>query len=92
MCQSSFINFPPTLKNESTLVTSMLYAYKGLPMGAGTSPGLACRHGMGFLCALKTKCDAVFKGEGKANCCWTSFTDLGFDAEKWYGSTLHYED
>jgi hypothetical protein len=72
-------------------VTKTLYAYKGLPMGAGTSPGLACRYGLAFLRALKAKYE-VFQGKGEANCWWTGFTDLGFDPVKGYGFTLNSND
>jgi hypothetical protein len=91
-----FYQFPTHPDDQKYLgllhpVTDTLYAYKGLPMGAGTSPGLACRYGLAFLRALKKKF-AVFGGKGKANCWWTGFTDLGFDPAKGYGFTLNSAD
>jgi hypothetical protein len=91
-----FYQFPTHPDDQKYLgllhpLTGILYAYKGLPMGAGTSPGLACRYGLAFLRALKLKFD-VFKGKGQANCWWTGFTDEGFDPSKGYGFTLTSND
>jgi hypothetical protein len=91
-----FYQFPTHPEDRKYLgllhpVTNVLYAYCGLPMGAGTSPGLACRYGLSFLHALKTRFDE-FKGEGKANCWWTGFTNLEFDPEKGYSFTFESDD
>jgi hypothetical protein len=72
-------------------ISGILYAYRGLPMGAGTSPGLAGRYGLGFLRILKAKFD-TFQGDRKANCWWTGFSELGYDPKLGYGFVLQGRD
>jgi hypothetical protein len=91
-----FYQFPTHPNDQKYLgllhpITNILYAYKGLPMGASPSPGLACRYGLAFLCALKSKF-AEFQGKGEANYWWTGFTELGFDPALGYGFTLQSDD
>jgi hypothetical protein len=91
-----FYQFPTHPEDQKYLgmlhpVTNVLYAYKGLPMGAATSPGLACRYGLSFLRALKARFE-VFQGKGEANCWWTGFTEKGFDPALGYGFTLQSDD
>ena len=68
-------------------ISGHMYEYHGLPMGSGNSPAIACRIGQGFLRMLRDRYK-IFQGEGKANCYWTAFTDLGYDPEKGYGFTM----
>ena len=72
-------------------ITGLMYEYHGLPMGSGNSPAIACRIGQGFLRMLRERYK-IFQGEGKANCYWTAFTDLGYDPEKGYGFTMENRD
>ena len=52
--------------------------YTGLPMGSGSSPGLAGRFGLGFVRMLK-ELGADFSGEARNNCWWSSLTYEGYD-------------
>ena len=61
-------------------ISGSMYEYHGLPMGSGNSPAIACRIGQGFLRMLRERF-RIFQGEGKANCYWTAFTELGYDPE-----------
>eukprot|EP00956_Cyclotella_meneghiniana_P001836 scaffold2011_cov26-Cyclotella_meneghiniana.AAC.6 len=66
-----------------------MFAYYGLPMGGGNSPGVACRGGEAFL-RLVRESHHLFRGTASANCwCWTGFqNDGGYDPRKGYGYNL----
>jgi hypothetical protein len=72
-------------------VTGIMYAYGGLPMGAGSSPCLAGRYGLSFLRLLRERC-ALFQGEPRANCYWTGFSEQGYDPRLGYGFILESAD
>jgi hypothetical protein len=72
-------------------ITGVLYVYRGLPMGGGSSPGLAGQYGLSLLRLLREKCK-LFQGEAKANCWWTGFSETGFDPKLGYGFILHTKD
>jgi hypothetical protein len=72
-------------------VTRIMYAYGGLPMGAGSSPCLAGRYGLSFLRMLRERC-ALFQGEPRANCYWTGFSELGYGPRLGYGFVLQSRD
>ena len=65
--------------------------YCGLPMGSGSSPGLAGRFGLAFVRRLKEQGPSYVKS-ANPNCWWTSFTDDGFDPHLGYGFSLHGQD
>ena len=44
--------------------TGILYWYTGLPMGSGSSPGLAGRYGNAFIRKLTTECPAFMETDG----------------------------
>lgn len=72
-------------------VTQVLYAYFGLPMGAGSSPGLANKYGLAFLRLIKQEC-SLYQGTGRANCWWTGFSELGYDPDLGHGFILETAD
>ena len=87
-----FYNFKTKAAEQQWLgtihpITEIMYEYYGLPMGSGNSPAIACRIGQGFLRMLRSQ-HACFQGEGKANCYWTGFQELGYDPNKGYGFTM----
>jgi hypothetical protein len=67
--------------------TGVMYAYGGLPMGAGSSPCLAGRYGLSLLRMLRQQCK-LFQGTPRANCYWTGFSETGFDPTLGYGFIL----
>lgn len=72
-------------------ITQILLEYRGLPMGSGNSPALACRYGLAFLRVLREQ-HAIFRGEPKANCWWSGFTGLGYDPNLGYGILMQRSD
>jgi hypothetical protein len=72
-------------------ITGVLYVYRGLPMGGGSSPGIAGKFGLSLLRLLREQCK-LFQGEPKANCYWTGFSEVGFDPKLGYGFILQAKD
>jgi hypothetical protein len=72
-------------------VTGVLYVYRGLPMGGGSSPGIAGQFGLSLLRLLRENSE-IFQGEARANCWWTGFSETGFDPKLGYGFVLHAKD
>lgn len=70
-------------------IMQALLAYFGLPMGSGSSPGLASRYGIAFLRRLRETYPHLFGGVLRPNCFWTGFTPgLAYDPSKGYGYYL----
>jgi hypothetical protein len=72
-------------------ITGVLYYYRGLPMGGGSSPGLAGQYGLSLLQLLQEK-RRLFQGEGSPNCWWTGFSKTGFEPGLGYGFILTAKD
>lgn len=72
-------------------ITGELYAYRGLPMGGGSSPGITGQFGLSLLRLLREQC-SLFQGTPKANCYWTGFSETGFDPKLGYGFILQAKD
>ena len=66
-------------------------AYTGLPMGSGSSPGLAGRFGLSFVRLLREK-GGMFTRKLRANCWWSSLTEDGYDPDLGYGFSLVASD
>lgn len=72
-------------------ITQALYTYFGLPMGAGSSPGLATKYGLAFLRLLRQESE-LYQGEGRANCWWTGFKHQGYDPDLGHGFIFTTKD
>ena len=72
-------------------LTGEHYAYTGLPMGSGSSPGLAGRFGLSFVRMLREQGE-MFTHSAHENCWWTSLTEEGYDPTLGYGFRLHSRD
>ena len=66
-------------------------AYTGLPMGSGSSPGLAGRFGLAFVRMLQ-ELSSDFSNEARLNCWWSSLTCDGYDPSLGHGFSLHQVD
>lgn len=56
-------------------------------MGSSSSPAFASRVGNSFLCRIQQKF-GTYSGVGTANCFWSSFEELGYNPDHWYGFIL----
>jgi hypothetical protein len=75
-------------------ITGVLYHYRGLPMGGGSSPAIAGQYGLALLRLLREQCK-LFQGtdgKGTANCWWTGFSETGFEPGLGYGFVLIGKD
>lgn len=72
-------------------ITQKLYIWTGLPMGSGSSPGLAGRYGQAFVRMLVER-SKMFASTSRANCWWTSFREEGYDPTRGYGYSLERSD
>ena len=91
-----FHNYPTHREDRPYLglihpITSILYAYYGLPMGSANSPATSGRGGNSFMRSLRERF-AIFSGIGQANCYYSSFEGLGFDPKLGYGFILRTKD
>ena len=66
-------------------------AHEGLPMGSGSSPGLAGRFGLAFIRMLKEQ-GRMFASNRTPNCWWTSLTETGYDPSQGYGFAVTRAD
>jgi hypothetical protein len=77
---SKFFHQFSTVENERKWLgmrhpkSDKLYRYTGLPMGSGSSPGLAGRYGNAFIRKLRTECPAFREENGATvNTWWQQF-------------------
>ena len=66
-------------------------ACEGLPMGSGSSPGLAGRFGLSFVRLLRER-GGMFERRLRANCWWSSLTCDGCDPKLGHGFSLTSRD
>jgi hypothetical protein len=71
--------------------TGELLVWYGLPMGSGSSPGLACQYGLSILRLLKEN-GPVFQKHAKANCWWTGFKEEQYDPVLGHGFSFARND
>ena len=71
--------------------TGKNYVWHGCPMGTGTSPGIAGRHGLAFVRLLREHGRLYQKG-AHPNCWWTGFREEGYDPNLGYGFSYFRED
>ena len=91
-----FYQFPVRMEDQKYFgvihpVTGQHLLYTGLPMGSGSSPGLAGRFGLAFVRMLKETC-GVFERSARVNGWWSQLTDEGYNPTLGYGFSLHSQD
>ena len=72
-------------------VTGVMCAWKGCPMGSGSSPGLAGRCGLAFV-RLPRERSHWFAARAGPNCWWTSLRDEGCNPDRGHGFSLERAD
>ena len=91
---SKFFYQFPTMEEDQRFLgvvhpsTGKLYKYRGLPMGAGNSPAVACRIGTSLIRLCKEHYPELFDGQGQTNTWFDKFQSGSFDPKKGHGFVL----